>query len=306
MTFQQIKYVMKIAECGSINKATQKLFVAQPYLSSKLKDLEKEIGIVLFTRSNKGVVLTNEGKEFLSYVAPLFEQREKIVAMYSEQNRELPVRFRISSQRHPFIVQAFLKYYHSKNFEKYEFYVKEVGMYDVIDDIFERKSEMGIIFISEVSKKLVNRVLQSKGIEFEELKNITPCVLIHKNHVMSNKDVITIQEIQSYPYVVFERENGASIEYSEEIALYDFRPDSRIIFVADRASMYNVLAHSNGFAIGSGILPNGFADESLCAIPIANHKNDIKLGWIKLKNTPMTTEMMEFLNYLKELLREEL
>jgi len=305
MTFQQIKYVMKIAECGSINKATQKLFVAQPYLSSKLKELEKEIGITLFIRSNKGVVITKEGKEFLSYVSPLFEQREKILEMYSEQNREFPVRFSISSQRYPFIVQAFLKYYHSKNFDKYEFHMKETGMYEVIEDVFERRSEMGIIFISEVSKKLIGRVLEWKGIVFEELKCITPCVFMNKNHVMANKKEIIIQEMQSYPYVLFEREKSATIDYSEEIALYDFRPSSRRIFVADRATMYNVLAHSDGFSIGSGILPDGYADENLCAVPIANHEEGMKLGWIKLKNSPMTAEMSEFLEHIRELLRND-
>ncbi|NLK37179.1 MAG: LysR family transcriptional regulator [Epulopiscium sp.] len=302
MTFQQIKYVMEIAECGSINKATQKLFIAQPYLSSKLKELENEIGITLFTRSNKGVFLTEAGKEFLSYAKPLYEQREKLLEMYSGETREYPLRFSISSQRYPFIVQAFLNFYHDKNLDQYEFCMKETGMYEVIDDVFERKSEIGIIFISDMSKKFIGRVLEWKGIEFEELKSITPCVFFKKDHPMASKKVIKIEEMAPYPYVVFEREKGAAIDYAEEIALHDFKHSGKRIIVADRATMYNILSHTEGFSIGSGILPAGYAIENLCSAPIANHDGEMKLGWIKLKNSPISEEMAEFLEHIKKLL----
>ncbi len=302
MTFQQIRYVMEIAECGSINKATQRLFIAQPYLSSKLKELEREIGITLFVRSNKGVRLTEAGKEFLSYAKPLFEQREKLMEMYSGKTQNFPLRFSISSQRYPFIVEAFLNYYHSKSLDQYEFRMKETGMYDVIDDVFERKSEIGIIFISDMSEKFIRRVLEWKGIQFEELKSITPCVFLKRSHPMAEKSEIKIEEMSQYPYIMFEREKGATADYAEEVALYDFKPEGKRICVADRATMYNTLSHTEGFSIGSGILPKGYADENLCSVPIANHEGEMKLGWIKLKNSPMTDEMQDFLEHIRKLL----
>ena len=74
MTLQQLTYIKMTAECGNITEAAEKLFISQPSLSAAIHNLEKEMGVTIFVRSKKGVVLTREGEELLSYAGMLLEQ----------------------------------------------------------------------------------------------------------------------------------------------------------------------------------------------------------------------------------------
>ena len=92
MTFQQLTYVVEISKCGSINKAAQKLFLSQSGISTAVRELEEELGIQFFVRSNRGVEFTQEGKEFLSYAVSLLEQKQRIESLYGEaRNFSAPV-----------------------------------------------------------------------------------------------------------------------------------------------------------------------------------------------------------------------
>ena len=111
MTLQQIRYILEISRCGSISKAAQQLLLTQPYLSSILKDLENELGIVIFRRDRRGVTLTEEGREFLYYARPMLEQEERIEALYSKRTAKPPLHVSISTQRYPFVIQAFMRFF---------------------------------------------------------------------------------------------------------------------------------------------------------------------------------------------------
>lgn len=300
MTFQQIKYVLEIARCGSISKATQNLFVAQPYLSSLLKELEAEIGITIFTRNNKGVELTDEGREFISYVKPLLEQREKILEMYSNQKASPTFHFSVSLQHFPFVIKSFVEYFYNKRPEKYEFYVREVGMYRVINDVFEKKSDIGIIYISDMTERFIKKVLASKKLEFHEIARITPCVFFHENHPMADKQQIDIHEMHEYPFISFEREAYSALDYSEEVILHGFAPAQKRIYIEDRATILNILAHTDAFSIGSGILPCGYQDPAIISRPIAHFEGYVKLGYITQTATVLNDDLGEFIENIRK------
>ncbi len=99
MTFQQLEYVVEISKCGSINKAAQKLFLSQSGISTAVRELEQELGIRIFARSNRGVEFTQEGKEFLSYAISLLEQKHRIEGLYKDSRDDAPMRFSVSCQR---------------------------------------------------------------------------------------------------------------------------------------------------------------------------------------------------------------
>jgi len=82
MTLQQLKYIITIAETGSITTAAQRLFIAQPSLSKSVAELEKEMGITIFNRSNRGVYLSEDGTKFLSYARQIVEQAELLENEY--------------------------------------------------------------------------------------------------------------------------------------------------------------------------------------------------------------------------------
>lgn len=300
MTFQQIKYVLEIARCGSISKAAQSLFVAQPYLSSLLKELEEELRITIFIRNTKGVGLTDEGKEFIGYVRPLLEQKEKILEMYSNQKLSPIFHFSVSLQHFPFVVKSFVEFFYSKKPEKYEFHVREVGMHRVINDVFDKKSDIGIIYISDMTEKFIKKVLAGKRLEFHEIARITPCFFFHKNHPMAEKEQIQIHEMHEYPYISFESEAFSALDYSEEVILKGFAPTQKRIYIEDRATIINLLTHTDAFSIGSGILPCGYQDENITSRPIAHYEGYVKLGYIMHTSKTLNDDVCEFIDNIRE------
>lgn len=300
MTFQQIKYVLEIARCGSISKATQNLFIAQPYLSSLLKELESEIGITIFIRNSKGVKLTDEGKEFISYVKPLLEQKEKILEMYSSQKLSPTFHLSVSLQHFPFVVKSFVEYFHRKKPEKYELHIREVGMYRVINDVFDKKSDIGIIYISDMTERFIKKVLSSKGLEFHVIARITPCAFFHKNHPMAGKKQIEIHEMYDFPYISFEREAFSALDYSEEVILHGFAPTQKRIYIEDRATILNLLTYTDAFSIGSGILPDGYQDEGIISKPIAHFEGYVKLGYITYMSAMLDEDLSEFIQIVRQ------
>lgn len=206
MTFQQIQCVVETFKCGSINKASKKLYIAQPYLSKILKEIEDEIGITIFERTSKGIKITEDGQEFINYVSPLIEQRDRILEIYSSHKASSSFSFSISTQRYPFVIKGFMDFFYSQQFDKYKIHIKEEGMYQVINDIQENKSELGIIFVSKFTEKFIKKILNSKNIEFGEIIKLTPCVFFSKEHPLAKHDTITIEEILKYSFVSFEEQ----------------------------------------------------------------------------------------------------
>ncbi len=304
MTLQQIRYVLAILKYGSISKAAQEICIAQPHLSSTLKDLEKELGITIFSRSRKGVELTAEGKEFLSFAKPLLAQEEKILELYSRNTSKPAFNFSLSTQRYPFVIKAFFELFHSYEPEQYEIHLREVDMRNVINDVFNGKSDIGIIFLSNTTEGFMRRHLAAKGLEFHLIKEITPCVFFRKTHPMAEKESVTLEEMSAFPFASFESETPASPEFSEEVFFYNFSTAKKNLFVVDRATMMGILTHTEAFSIGTGILPVGFAGPQLVSRPIRGHEKEIKLGWIHHMDCSPNEIFCEFIERVKAVLEK--
>lgn len=302
MTLQQIKYVLEISKCGAISKAAQELFVAQPYLSSTLKELENELNIKIFSRTRKGVILTPDGKEFLSYAKPLLDQEEKILEMYSKNTIKPIFRFNISTQRYPFIIKAFFEYFEEHKPDKYEIHLREVNMHCVINDVFNKKSDIGIIFISNQTEKFMKKYLASKNIEFNEIICVSPCVFFRNTHPMASKDSVTLEEMSIYPYASFESETATSIDFSEEALLQNFSSTKKNFYVVDRGTMINTLTHTDAFSIGTGILSKGYAGQDLVSKPITGHGKEVSIGWIRNMGQDIPESIYIFIEKIKEVL----
>lgn len=299
MTFNQLSFIVEIARCGSINKAAENLFISQSNISNSVKELENELDIRIFDRTNRGVQLTEKGKEFLAFIKPILEQKEKVEKFYSNKVFEPLISFNVSSQRYPFTVDAFIKFVNSINSDKYNLCIKETDMYKVIEDVYNNKSDIGIIFISEMTENYIKKVLKSKNIEFNKIVAIKPRVFLRKEHPFSDRKTIDVNELYEYPYVRFGQENGISLDFSEEISLIDFKESKKIIQIHDRATAYNIIANTDAFSIGTGIIPQGFGDERIITIPINNNQSFMTLGWISLRSKKISTEVEMFLDCLK-------
>ena len=161
MTFQQLTYVVEISKCGSINKAAHKLFLSQSGISTAVRELEEELGIKFFVRSNRGVEFTPEGKEFLGYAVSLLEQKQRIESLYGESRSTIaPVHFSVSTQRYPFTEDAFLEMLQQNQENRYQYTLKETSMDGVIDDVYDHRADIGVIFLTKLTEKIVCRLLQ--------------------------------------------------------------------------------------------------------------------------------------------------
>lgn len=300
MTFQQLTYVVEISKCGSINKAAHQLFLSQSGISSAVRELEEELGIQFFVRSNRGVEFTPDGKEFLSYAVSLLEQKQRIESLYGEtRDAAAPARFSVSTQRYPFTEDAFLRMLHSAEDNRYHFSIKETGMDAVIEDVYEHRADIGVIYLTELTEKMVRRLLVARDLEFHEVAAVAPCVYVRKGHPLSGLNVISQEELENYPYVSFEHAQGVAADFSEEYPTLSMKRPDRCISVNNRATMMNVLAQTDAFTTGSGLLVKNFISQAVVSIPLADNRL-IRIGWITPKAARLSPLSEQFVRLLKE------
>ena len=167
MTLQQLKYVTTIAEYGSMNEASRQLFVSQPSLSGSIKELEKELGFELFVRSNRGISTTVKGEEFLGYARQVIQQYQLLEDQYI--NKEIKERFSVSMQHYSFAVMAFVRIVKKIGTNQFDFAVYETKTYEVIENVRDAKSELGILYINEFNQQVLNKLFRENQLVFVPL-----------------------------------------------------------------------------------------------------------------------------------------
>lgn len=304
MTLLQLEYIMEIYHCGSMNKASQRLFVSQSTISTAIKDLEEELGITIFVRGNRGISLTEEGQEFIAKIHPIFEQSKEVIRHYSHHNGEEGCRLFICTQRYPFCAKAFVEFLKKQKDMFFRYGFKECPMGKVIEEVHNGKSDLGIIFLSDDTEIFLNKLFISKNLEFHEMKRIKPHIFMNRNHPLAIKKEIPLSMLQEYPFVVFTKKEESSLSFSEEAVLNQFMDYRQVIYVNDRATFYNITAHTEAVSIGSGVLPEGYCDPRVCAIPIADAVEDMRIGWIKKKENSLSVKAKEFVEILEEQIKK--
>lgn len=300
MTFQQLLYVSEISKCGSINKAAHKLFLSQSGISTAVKDLEEELGIRFFERSNRGVEFTPEGREFLSYAVSLLQQKQRIENLYGENRGSgSPVQLYVSTQRYPFTEAAFLQFLHLAGENQYRFSIKETGMDMVIEDVYDHRADIGVIFTTEFTEKIIRRLMDNREIQFHELAAVPPCVYLRIDHPLSDCVQLSEDDLAGYPYVSFEHDQGVAVDFAEEYQMLSFKKPARCINVNNRATAMNVLASTDAFTTGSGLMARELSDPRVISIPLEK-ASPIHLGWIHPKSSKLSQQAELFVSLLKQ------
>lgn len=298
MTFQQLSYVVEISRCGSINKAAQKLFLSQSGISTAIRELEEELGIRFFHRSNRGVEFTPEGEEFVTHALSLLEQKRRIEELYAGvRSAPAPVRFSVSTQRYPFAEDAFLRLLKAMDAPGYSLSLRETGMDAVIQDVRERRADVGVIFLSDLTEKLIRRRMGAQEVEFHELAAVPPCVYLRREHPLTRCERLTETMLLEYPYACFEHDQGAASDFSEEYRLITDKKPAKTVCVNSRTAMMEVLAETDAFTTGSGLLTAGLSDERVISIPLEG-RSCVRLGWIRakaIKATPLAERFLQLL-----------
>ena len=237
MTLQQLRYVVTIAEIGTISKAAEELFVSQPSLTKALKELEKEMQITIFDRTNKGIHVSREGEIFLGYARQVLEQAALIEEKYKHKNGGKQ-EFCISTQHYSFAVNAFVDLIKEYGSENYDFSLRETQTYEIIDDVARMKSEIGILYLNEFNASVLEKIMKANDLKFTELFVARPHIFICDKNPLAQKDQVTMEDLQDYPYLSFEQGEHNSFYYSEEMFSTEVR--SKNIRVRDRATLFNL------------------------------------------------------------------
>ena len=204
MTLQQLNYLVTVADCGNITEAAEKLFISQPSLSAAIHNLEKEMGVTAFVRSNKGVVVTREGEELLSYARMLLEQADIMRDHFGSGDSRAP-KFSVSCQHYSFAVNAFVDLIRNYDADKYSFIIRETQTGEIIDDVVDGKSEIGVLYLSEHNEAVIGKLIRNNDLIYEELYVAKPHVFICKDHPLANKEIIGLEDLKNYPYLTFEQ-----------------------------------------------------------------------------------------------------
>ncbi|MBR5094582.1 MAG: LysR family transcriptional regulator [Oscillospiraceae bacterium] len=298
MTLLQMRYILEIERCGSLNKAARRLFVTQSALSSALAEVEKELSIQIFRRSNRGISLTEEGRYLVSQIAPIVSSSSKLDRYYAQRRSPDRAELSVASQRYPFCAKAFVALLQELGEGPKQLSLKELDMAEVIREVAGGQSDLGVIFLSEATDAPVRRALQEQDLVFETLVTLRPHVFLRAGHPLAGAASLRLDQLRPYPNVVFAQADSDP-SFAEEAVTGLCGDLDRVIRVSDRATIYNVMAHTDCISTGSGILPAGYCDERLVSIPLED-AHDMILGTIRHRGRPVSDLERRFVEILRE------
>ena len=283
MTLQQLKYALTIADCGSMNEAAKQLFISQPSLSVTMKELETEIGLDIFLRSNRGIVITPEGEEFLGYARQVTEQFGLLQSKYID--KKVKEKFSVSTQHYTFAVKAFVETVKQIGMEQYEFAVHETTTISVIENVKNFKSEIGVLYETDFNEKVLNKMFKENGLEFVELFSCDTFVYLWSGHPLAKQDVITMEELDEYPCLSFDQGKNNSLYLAEEMkSTYEYK---RLIKANDRATLLNLMIGLNAYTLCSGIICEDLNGNDYKAVPLKETEK-MRIGYIKRKGAKVS------------------
>ncbi|SEA17277.1 DNA-binding transcriptional regulator, LysR family [Lachnospiraceae bacterium NK3A20] len=285
MTLQQLQQVIMIADCGSMNEAAKRLYVSQPNLSAVVKELEKEIGLTIFLRSNRGIRITPEGEQFIGYARQVVEQYSLLENKYI--GRESKKIFSVSAQHYSFAVKAFVETVKRVGMDQYEFAMHETKTHTVIDNVRNMISELGVLYLSDFNEKVLHKIFRENNLIFTELFACDTYVYLWKNHPLAGRRSVSMDDLKDYPCLAFEQGSANSFYYAEEMkSTYEY---GRIIKADDRATMLNLMVGLNGYTLCSGIISEELNGEDYIAVPLKKSENEkMHIGFLKHKDVKLS------------------
>lgn len=291
MTLQQLKYMIAIADKGSINLAAKALFISQPSLSGAVEKLEEELGITIFLRTNRGIILTPEGNEFLGYARQVADQYQLIEDRYIEKKAGKK-KFSVSLQHYTFAVRAFVETAKAFGVDEYELAIHETKTYEVVENVKNFKSELGILYLNEFNEKVLKKLFHESMLEFHELFPCKIYVYLWKGHPLADKKLITMEDLEEFPCMSFDQGRNNSFYFSEEVlSTYEYK---RTIRVEDRATMLNLMIGLNGYTLCSGIICEELNGNDYKAVKLDSDEV-MHIGYITRKNAILSPLAIKYI-----------
>lgn len=265
MTLQQLKYILTIVAKGTISEAAKELYMTQPSLTSSVKELEKELGITIFNRTNKGIIVSREGEEFLAYARQVVEQVNLIEEKYTGK-RQHRQDFCVSAQHYSFAVEAFVDLLRDYGGDEYNFRLRETQTYEIIEDVAKLRSQVGVLYLNRDNETVLRKIIHTNNLKFETLFTAKPHVFVGEGNPLAGKRSVTLDDLAPYPRLSYEQGEHNSFYFAEEIQSTLERRKN--ILVRDRATLFNLLIGLNGYTICSGVISTELNGDHIVAVPL--------------------------------------
>lgn len=296
MNIQQMRYVVAIANNGSFREAAKKLYISQPSLSHAIKELENEIGLSLFERTNHGAKLTSDGKDFLQYSQQVLAQVSLLENRFlSREQREH--HFSIASQHYDFVAEVMSRLI--KEFPEYtNFRIFENTTMNVIKDVENFRSEIGVMYFNNRNRRGLLRLLEGGNLTYRVMGDFQTHIFLSEHHPLSRKKSVTVQDLEPFPQVRFTQEDNHYTFFSEDIL--DFFDAEQVIHTTDRATLVGILHATDAYGSGSGLVKYP-ERQGIKLIPLENEE-DNQLVLIYKNQATFSFLGKKFIAYLEEYL----
>jgi DNA-binding transcriptional LysR family regulator len=305
MNLQHLKYALETERAGSITKAAQNLFMAQPNLSNALKELETSIGITIFKRTPHGIEVTQEGKEFLDYVRNIAVQVDNLEMLYKSRGKKV-VRLRIGSVRSSnvsHIVADFINDLPSTSSMKIEF--KETTQFELLRLIESNELDLGMISFPLQHKPYFTFLMKSKNIIAFPIRELPLYLLMSARHPLAKTENIDASMLANYTEVIHGDFDSPETQYSQLMADAGITIPRRIVMVYDRGSMMDILSNCHDcYKWTDAAHPEVFDVYHLIAKKCTNNMMICEMA-VYSKNRPLNKEQLSFIKRLKEMSHHE-
>ena len=304
MTIQNMKYIIAVADYKSFSQAAKALFVSQSTLSTAIREVENDLGIHIFNRSNRGITLTYDGEDLIRYAREIVEQTEYLEQRYHSR-KSIPMRFSVSTQHLPFSVRAFMKFFDEIGSDNYDVAIRECNTDSVIHDVANHRSELGVLIITDAHMRTIEKILTSYGLVFQEISEMKNYVFLCTSHPLASKDSLSLEDLELFPFVTYDQELESS-HFTEEPLFYNLLRKN--VHVSDRATKLALIRNTNCFSIGPD-LANSNADKfhknlgEVAAIPLKESLGIVHAGFIYQKHRELSPYALSYLTYLREDIR---
>ena len=300
MNMNQLKYVLTVANSSSLREAAMKLYISQPALSLSISELENELGIVLFERSNRGIGLTDAGREFITYAKKVLGQYEILEDRYLSRNKDKE-RFSVSTQHYNFAIRSFTNVIRRFGPGKYVFSIHETKTNEVLENVRDMKSEVGIVSYSGANEAVIRKLFKDFQLEFVPLMQRETYAYLWKEHPFADRREISLEELKDQRFIQNYQDEYISIENSAEENVLSWRELDVAVVTNSDYIMDKMLKSSDLVNLSGSYLSEDQAANygKRLALP----HNQIRFGYVMRKEEQLDEGVWELIQYLERQLR---
>ena len=295
MTLQQLRYLITVAERGSMTEAAKSLFISQPSLSNAIKEVERNVGFRIFNRSRSGITLTAKGMEFLGYARQVVQQMDILESKYGGAP-DPKQRFCVSTQHYTFTANAFVELVKEHGREQYDFMLNETQTHQIIEDVRNRFSDLGILYLSRANTRVLTAEFARNDVEFHALFEVHPHVFLRRGHPLTQYGHVSLKDLRHYPKLGFIQGRYESANYAEDP--FNGVDSDRTIHVSDRAAIENLMIGLDGYTIATGILPDRLHGDEIVSLPLDEDER-MRIGYITNKGQTLSELSTTYIDKLR-------